>query len=189
VNSAAVSLVIQAPPDFSLGPATGSSVSQTVTAGQTATFALALSPSGSFTGTVDLTCTITPNVSRAPTCSIPSSLQISSSGSQSVSVSVGTTAATASNALSQLGFPPAGSRLFWTFTLIGMALLFTLRRKRVSVLAKATMVVTVVCSVACGGGRSDSHTTQGTPAGTYATTITASSGTLNHSATLTLVVQ
>lgn len=191
-NSAAVSLVVQAPPDFSFGPETGSTTSQTVAAGQAASFSLALSPSSSFAGTVNLTCAITPSVSRGPTCSLPSSVQIGGSGAQSVSVSVGTTAPMTTSALPHLGFPSDDRRLLWALLLLATASLCNLSPKRISDLAKAIVVVSVVGLASCGGNNgnsSSSHTTPGTPAGTYETTITATSGNLSHSTTLTLVVK
>jgi len=44
---------------------------------------------------------------------------------------------------------------------------------------------------ACGGGGSSTTTTTtpGTPAGTYTATVTAKSGSLNHTTTLTVIVQ
>lgn len=192
VNSAAVSLVVQDPPDFVFEPAAGSPASQTLSPGQAATFVLALSPSGSFTGTVNLSCTITPTVSPAPTCNVPSSVQISSSGSQSVNVKVETTAPITASALPHPDFPSASARLLWILTLLSSALLCGPRRKRIPALAKATVVMTLAGLAACGGNGgsgSSSHTTPGTPAGTYTTTITASSGNLSHSTTLTVVVQ
>jgi hypothetical protein len=187
VNSAAVALVVEAVPDFSFGPAAPSS--QTVAPGQAATFVLTLSPSGSFTGTVNLSCAITPNVSAAPTCSVPPSVQISGSGSQSVTVSVGTTAPVTTSALPHLGLPPTGSRLRWTYMLLATVLLCSLSRRRISVLARATVVMTMVWLAACGGTSGNGSASQGTPAGSYTTTITASSGTLSHRTTLTVVVQ
>jgi hypothetical protein len=189
VNSAALSLVVQGPPDFSFGPAPGAATSQTVAAGEAATFVLALSSSGSFTGTVNLSCAITPNVSAGPTCSLPSSIQISGSGTQSVSVRVGTTAPAASNASPRHDFPPTTSRFLWALTLFGAALLFGLSRKRMSILAKATVAITVVWLAACGGNSGNGSHSHRTPAGTYTTTVTASSTNLSYSTTLTVVVQ
>lgn len=186
VNSAVVSLVVQASPDFSFGPATGTDTSQTLTAGQTATFALALQPSASFTGAVNLTCSITPNVSAAPTCSLPPSVQITGSGSQSVSVTVETTARLQTSASAYI--PPGSYRYVCALVLFGVAFLISLSRQRMWALARASALITVVLLAACGGN-SGSHNSGGTPAGTYTTTITATSGNLRHSATLTLVVK
>jgi uncharacterized membrane protein len=47
--------------------------------------------------------------------------------------------------------------------------------------------LTLASLLGCGG--SSSHTTPGTPSGTYTATITATSGSLNHNTTLTVVVQ
>jgi hypothetical protein len=67
-NIATLSLIIQTPatPDFTIAAPFPSS--QTVAAGKSATFTLALAPSGSFSGTVNLSCTITPAATRPPTC-------------------------------------------------------------------------------------------------------------------------
>jgi hypothetical protein len=58
VNSATVSLVIRGPADFALGPTSGESTSQTITGGQSAEFDLMVTPSGGWTGTVNLSCSI-----------------------------------------------------------------------------------------------------------------------------------
>lgn len=192
VNSKALSLVIQDVPDFSFGPAKSSSTSQTVAAGQEASFVLELSPSSSFTGTVNFTCAITPAVSRAPTCSVPSSIQVGSSASQSVNVSVGTTAPVASSASLRLGLPRISSRAFWGCMLLGAALLCCLNRKRISAFATAIVVMTGVGLAACGGDSvapDSSHMTTGTPTGIYTATIIASSGALGHTTTLTVIVR
>ena len=188
MKSAAIALVIQDVSDFSFGPATGSSTSQTITAGQAATFDLTLEASASFTGIVNLSCAIAPILSAAPTCSVPSSVQVSGSGSQSVRVRVGTTAPVVTSAL-PLGSPSASSRLPGILVLLGTVLLCSLSRKRISLLANAMLVMTVVGLAACGGGNEGRRSFQGTPAGTDTIKITASSGTLSHSETLALVVQ
>jgi hypothetical protein len=78
--------------DFTIA-ASGGSGSSTISAGQTATFSLALNPSGSFSGTVSLTCSITPVASPAPLCSLPASVSVSGSSATAVTVTVTTTAA------------------------------------------------------------------------------------------------
>jgi hypothetical protein len=97
-NSVAVSLVVQAPPDFVLSPSSSSPTSQTISAGQTASFSLGVTPSGAFTEGVSLACAITPVVSAAPTCSLSSStVNLNGSGTQTVTVSVKTTGSSSAN--------------------------------------------------------------------------------------------
>jgi hypothetical protein len=190
VNSMSVSLVVQAAPGFSLDGASGSPTSQTISAGQTASFGLALAPTGSFTGTVNLSCAITPSVTPAPTCTLSSSsVQISGSGAQPVTVKVATTAGTTGTAF-RGNLPPGTMPLTWSLLLLGSAWLWARNRKRWSALAASMLVLTVLTCVSCGGsGSSSSHTTTGTPTGNYAVTITASSGGVSHSMPLQVVVQ
>jgi hypothetical protein len=62
-------------------------------------------------------------------------------------------------------------------------------RRRLPVLATPIIILACASWIGCGGGGSSSHTTPGTPAGTYTATVTATSGSLNHNMTLTVVVQ
>ena len=80
-------------PDFSFGMGSGGSSSSTISAGQTAMFGLAVTPAGSFSGTVNLTCKVTPAVTPAPICSVPRSISVSGSSATAVTVTVTTTAA------------------------------------------------------------------------------------------------
>jgi hypothetical protein len=189
VNSVAASLVVQAAPDFSIGAASGSSTKQTVSAGQTASFSLAFAPTGGFTGTLNLSCAVTPAATPAATCSVPSSVQISGSGTQTVTVKVETTAPVTTGAIPHVNFPSGPTMLFWTLMFLGSTGLWMRNRKHLPVLA-APIVVLVAFSVGCGGSSSSStHTTPGTPAGTYTTTVTATSGGTSHNMALQVVVQ
>jgi hypothetical protein len=190
-NSASISLAVQAAPDFSVGAASGSPTSQTVSAGQGASFSLALAPTGSFTGTVNLSCAITPAVNPAPTCALSSSsVQFSGSETQSVTVSVGTMAASSSGALPRVTFPPGPRPLMWTLMLLAATWLWLRSRKRLPVLASAVVVAAFAFLVGCGGSSSSTHTTTpGTPAGTYTATVTATSGSLSHNTALEVIVQ
>jgi hypothetical protein len=178
-------------PDFSIGTASGSPTSQTISAGQIAKFSLAIAPVGSFTGTVDLVCKLSPTVTPAPTCSLSSpSIQITGTSSQTVQVNVGTTAPLTTGTVSHVHFPPGAMPFAWTAMLLGSGWLLLLNRKRLPSLAAPLIVLALVSWVGCAGGSSSSsHTTPGTPTGTYTATITATSGSLNHSMTLTVVVQ
>jgi len=180
-----------AAPDFSIGAASGSSASQTISPGQMAKFSLAIAPEGSFAGMVDLTCKLSPTVTAAPTCSLSSSsMQITGTSSQTVQVTVATTAPLTTGTVSHVDFPAGAVPLTWTVMLVGSGWLLLLNRKRLPSLAAPLIVLALASWVGCGGGSSSSsHTAPGTPSGTYTATITATSGSLNHSMTLTIVVQ
>jgi hypothetical protein len=191
VNNATLSLIVQAPPDFALGSASGSPTSQTIAAGKTAMFSLDVTPSGSFTGTVNLSCAITPVATLAPTCSLSSStVQISGTGSQSFTLTVGTTAPVTTAMVPQPGFLPPPGPLTCIFILLGTILLGVRRRKLMPAVAASALAFVLMFGVSCGGNNSSPpHTTPGTPAGTYTATVTATSGSLSHNAALQVVVQ
>jgi hypothetical protein len=190
VNSAPGLLVVQGAADFSMGAASGSPTSQTITAGQTASFSLAFAPAGSFTGTVSLSCALTPAVTPAPTCSLSSkSVQINGSAPQTVTVTVGTTAPATMGAVSHVGVPIGPIPMTCMLMLLGMGCLLLRNRKWLPILAAPVIVLVMASWVGCGGSGSSSHTTSGTPVGTYSATITATSGNLNHNMTFTVVVQ
>lgn len=190
MNSVPISLVIQAAPDFSLGAASGSPISQTISAGQTANFSLDFTSVGSFAGTVNLSCAITPSVTPAPTCSLSSSsVQIRGSGTETVTIRVETTAPVTSGTGFRKGIPPTLGPLLWTFLLLGSVALLVGTRKRRLILGAPVMLL-LVFSVSCGRSSSGtSHTTPGTPAGTYTATITATSGNISHPMPLKVVVK
>lgn len=191
VHSTSVTVKVStAAPDFSITPSSGSSTSQTISAGQTANFTLDFTSVGSFAGTVNLSCAITPVLTPAPTCTLSSSsVQISGSGTQTVTIKVGTTAPVSSGTAFRTGIPPAMQPLLWTFVLLGSGALLAGTRRCRLVLAKPVTLL-IVFSMACGGSSSSTtHTTPGTPAGTYTATITATSGSTSHTMPLKVVVQ
>ena len=178
-----------AQPDFTIGAASGSPTSQTISAGQTAKFSLVLAPTGSFTGTVNLSCTMTPVVNPAPICSLSSSsVQISGSGTQPVTVKVGTTAPMTSVALPHVTFPSGPMPLIWTPALLGSIWLWVRIRKR-QALAAPVMVLAFLFSLGCGGGSSSTHATPRTPTGTYTATITAGAGNVSHHMAVQVIVE
>jgi len=176
--------------DFSIAPASGSPSSQTISAGQGANFSLEVAPSGGFTGTLNLTCAIAPMVTLAPTCNLStSSVQLTGSGSQPLTVTVGTTAPTKAGTVTNVDFPSGWMPLVWAGMLLGFGWLLLQDRTRRPVRAAQLAVLVLALGVGCGGGGSSSHSTPGTPAGTYTATVTAVSGAMSHNATLTVVVQ
>jgi C1A family cysteine protease len=180
-TSAALKAFTNLTPDFTMGPASGSPTLRTITAGQAASFSLAFAAIGSFTGTVNLSCGISPVVALGPTCTLPPSLEISGSGTQPATVQVSTTATTTSGAV-----PPRAMPLLWTSMVLGLGGLRLRTRRRAGVLAMIVLALILGMSCACGGGSSANITT---PPGTYAVAITATSGSLSHHTALQVIVR
>jgi hypothetical protein len=189
VNSAALSLVVQAAPSFefaSSGPS-----SKTVSAGQSASFTLSVTPLAAFNGTVKLTCAITPVVTPAPTCSLSNStVQISGSSAQSITVTVGTTAPMTAGIMLFPG-SPSGTGMLWilgySVAMLASLLLMVSRRKVLgAVLVPAFVALTL--SLGCGGS-SSSHQQPGTPVGNYNAKITGTSGAVNNTISFQVTVQ
>jgi hypothetical protein len=180
-----------AAPDFAIGPAAGSSNSATVTSGQTASFNLTVSPAGSFSGTVSLSCAITPAVMPAPICTLPASVNVTQGAAAPLAVKVSTTpSGSSAGSISFANFPTGVMPVSWTMVLLASGLLFAGYRRRIRILAVPVIAAAFLAVAGCGGGGSSSSmTTPGTPAGTYTVTVTAKSGSLSHSSALTVMVQ
>jgi hypothetical protein len=175
--------------DFSA--ATAAPTSQTVSPGQNATFALNFTPFNSFAGTVALSCAITPQRARPPTCNLSnSSVQLSGTGTSSVTVTVGTTAPIKTGTTPvPTHFPPTTLLLICAALFFGVAWHFIRNHNLRPVLATLLLVICLVGLASCAEVVNSSHTTPGTPAGTYTATVTATSGALSHTATMTIVVE
>jgi hypothetical protein len=176
-----------AAPDFTFGVAPGGSSSSTISAGGTATFGLAITPTGLFSGTVSLTCNVTPVVTPAPICSIPNSVSLSGASSTAVTVKVTTTAAVSAGGRPFADLPTSLWFTGWALALSASGLMLLGRKRR---LVYAPMfVLALVVTGGCGGNSSPTSTIKGTPAGKYTVTATATSGSLSHQAALTVIVQ
>jgi len=183
--------------DFSIEVPSGSSTTATITAGQTATFNLELSPSG-FTGEVMLSCTGAP---QGATCTVsPSSVTLDGSTPVAITVTVTTTAR--SLVLPRiLRLPPPAAvgglehtvllLAIWLLALATLArLVAAVRRRPVWAPLTATLLF-VLLLAGCGGGGAvppAPPVPTGTPAGTHTLTLTATSGNLTKTITLTLTV-
>jgi hypothetical protein len=183
------------PSDFTISMASGSSSSSTISAGQSASFNLLFAASGPFSGTVALTCSLSPAATPAPTCSVPASVNVSGNTATPVMVTVGTTAAGSATSLPSIGFPRGIALLAWLLVLGVSGMLCVGKRPR-SAFPAATMVLAFMSVVGCGGSSPTTTTTvtgskgtPGTPAGTYTAMINATSGSLSHQLTLTVIVQ
>ena len=178
--------------DFSLG---ASPASDSIPAGQTAKYTLTITPLNGFDVPVELACS---GVPRGATCSFSASTtQIPASGSAQATLTVHTTARS-------LVHPPSsdwpGRPLPWFPVCLGCVFLALvllsagIRRRPPPVAVRAASLVLLIClaMAACGGGAGGGvspATNNGTPAGTYSLTITATAQSLSHASQVTLQVQ
>jgi sugar lactone lactonase YvrE len=202
-NSPQTILLSGAGIDFSLAPASGSSGSTTVTAGQTALFSIRLSAIGGFTSSDQLSVLIT--CSGAPqnaSCSVPSQSVVAkptSPATFAVSISTGTN----SISLPTSSNRPSLWQLLAALLLISASLVLRLlaadRRKKMSWSSRIesfayplgfalSLLIAALFMLGCGSSSSRSMVLL-TPPGTYQITITATAGTVSHSTQLTLTVQ
>jgi hypothetical protein len=183
-----------AAPGFLIGVASDSSSSQTITAGQTATYSLEFTPQNGFSGTVMLTCS---GVPKGATCAAtPGSFSLSGTSTTTATITVATTAA----GLVPPDSIPAPSyfrlhfKLPWPDALLSTCILLALfgilgrRRTRPAWLAVTVIVFALMCT-GCGGASPGQPPPTGTPANNYTLTVTATSGTVVQTMTLNLTVK
>jgi N-acetylneuraminic acid mutarotase len=170
---------------------TAVSVAPGATTGNTST--ITLTPSGGFTGVVSLSCAITPTAASDPaTCSMPASATISSSGAQTVTLTVNTTPATVALNRNRRFFRPlAGGTALACILLVGIP---ARRRRWWSILAMLALLFAVVggalgCGGGSNGGAGGGGGNPGTTPGTYVITVTGTSGAITQTGTVSLVVQ
>ncbi len=157
--------------------------------GGAATGTIQIAPVDGFTGTVNLICTVAyqgqGTASDPPTCALsPAQAQISGTTPVSSTLTVSTTAATAS-AVNEEIFKGAGVSLA---ALLCFGLL-PRRRWRRSILLIALGVAVTAGLIGCGSSPSGSSappSNPGTTAGSYVVTVTATSGTAVASITVSL---
>jgi hypothetical protein len=189
-----VSVLLQTPPsaigqDFTIA---ASSTSLSVPPGGTANYPMQVSSLNGFLGAVALSCSGAPSFAK---CSVPSSRFLFDSASNTFTMSVTTTAP--SLALTRGADVPPQSRGplgLWT-ALLGLMFVSTLiytrqEPARAGALAPLAALMGVVFLAGCGGGLASPPPPppNGTPPGKYILTVTATSGSLNHSTIVTLIV-
>ena len=177
-------------PSFSLG---GTPVS-VGSAGQGGTSTVTISPTNGFVGTVDLVCALTPpSTTAGVTCNIPASVALNGS-SQTASLTISTTAPHVLSGTSASSQGPHGMGWLATGSTALLAGIFFLgvpsRRRRMTGLG-LMLLVFFAAGMGCGGGSSSSGSvkTGGTPKGSYSITVTATSGSLAHTANVAVTVQ
>jgi hypothetical protein len=185
-------------PDFvvaSNGPS-----STTVNSGETATYKVAVTPAGGFSGAVQLACTGMP---ASATCAIsPSSLNVAGGDAVvTVSVATGVRISALLHAEPQL-LVSACNPLAALFAPLPIVMLFTRRTRRRSsryalcTLAAIMLLLLSMGTISCGGMggtprpvSAPQSSVGSTPPGTYSVVITATSGALSHATSLTLIVR
>jgi len=146
---------------FLISVAPGSSASQTVTAGQTASYSLVFTPEGGFSGTITLTCSGAPTGANCMTT--PASLAVTGTSAMTATINVATTAI-AFTPLVPKSMParPVSLRLRfnlrWVGLLLGTFLMLALlaitagRARQPTWLGLTAATMLVLIWAGCGGG-------------------------------------
>ncbi len=146
---------------FLISVAPGSSASQTVTAGQTASYSLVFTPEGGFSGTITLTCSGAPTGANCMTT--PASLALTGTSAMTATINVATTAI-AFTPLVPKSMPvrPVSLRLRfnlrWVGLLLGTFLMLALlaitagRARQPTRLGLTAATMLVLIWAGCGGG-------------------------------------
>ena len=167
--------------DFSMAATTAS---QSVSAGQSGVYSLSLTPTGGFNQLVSLACSAS---IPAGTCSI-SQQSLTLTGPNTITVTATTTAGAAAPLAPPVPSGPGPWLWLTALGFFGLGATVLARRHRAGWMMAAALAL--VCLWAgCGGGSSTtSSAPSSTPGGTYSIKVTATSGGLSNTASLTLVV-
>jgi hypothetical protein len=175
-----------AAPSIGLGGPSGGSSSATVTAGQPASYTLSIG-GADLSGNASLTCTGAP---QGATCAHPSAVMISGTTASTFKVTVTTTARTMASVNSH-GLIRWGG--IWSAIWIGLVVPMPWKKRGSKGIFLGALIVSLALICSCGGGSSTStgQTTNpnGTPAGIYNLTVTATLNSVTETTTLKLTVQ
>jgi hypothetical protein len=173
-------------PDFNIAAV---SPSATVSAGQSATYNLALTAFGGFSQPVTLSCTGLP---AGATCSI-SPNPANPSSTSTVKVNVSTALRATVIPASREFYPTAWHVHVWwrqltlsLFIFISAIILMRLRRRPGTVVFGSAVALLLLCA-ACSGG-TPAGQPAGTPAGAYQVNIVGTAGSISHTTAVTLQV-
>ncbi|HEY3835454.1 MAG TPA: protease pro-enzyme activation domain-containing protein [Bryobacteraceae bacterium] len=162
----------------------------TVPSGGSGSTTVSITPGAGFTGTVNVTCAVTGAGSPPPTCTLAQpSVPISGTAAVTDKLTI-----TASGSSADLRIPagPSGSSWYAAggITLAGI-LLFGLpgRRRAWQRMLGLLLFVVAFGVVGCGGGSGGGGGGGNTPAGNYTVTVTATSGSVVQTSTITATVQ
>jgi hypothetical protein len=178
--------------DFSIS--TGLPTPDPVRPGQSSAAALTITSVKEFNAAVVFECSVSPLLARGPECSAPS-VTPSAGGSATVSLRISTTAkSSVSLTRHEKNRIHSASPALWILLALGMAAWIVAsglgahgRRILPALLPVVALFISGTVLANCGGHQESSNT--GTPAGTYAITVTGASGSLQHSASFKLTVK
>jgi len=153
--------------------------------GGTATSTITIDGRNGFSGAVGLSCSAP--ASALITCSLSSSSVTpgGASNTASATLTIKTTAASAT-------LEPRTAPLWWTGSgavFAGLLLVGIPTRRRRLAVALTLVTVALVASLAGCGGGSSSPKSPGTPAGSYTVTVTGTSGSTSHTTNVSVVVK
>jgi subtilase family serine protease len=162
--------------------------SVTVLAGQSGTSTITVSATNGFSGTVNLSCSVSSSTAKMGCSLSPSSVSLSStSTSATATLTVTTTSSSArigtaaSESHDRTNWLQGSLRLLACVGLFGFPRRARYRRSGLSLLLLSILAF----SVSCGGGGGSG----GTPQGSYTATVTGTSGSQTHTATVSVSVQ
>jgi hypothetical protein len=171
--------------DFSILAANGGSTSASISAGQTATYNLEVTPVSGFSGSVALTCVGAPSQA---TCSVPTGVSVSGGAPALFQVTVSTTVRAQATSRATKGFLPSVPRWPFNFTIFiaifAFSTLVFARRTRSCAVVGITLCL-VLELTACGG---NGPRTAGTPAGNYTLSVKGTQQGISRTLSLTLAV-
>jgi hypothetical protein len=183
-------------PDFTLADSTGkTSTALTVAAGASGNVALVLTPNSSFSGTVTLSCAATGTAARGITCTPPAAFSLTASA-VTQNVAFATTAPYPYTASGLSLAPGSLRRSPWTttltFAMAGLLMFFASRSRRLGRLplrgAGLFTLLLAICIPTIGCIKDNPSNPNATTPGTYTYTVTATSGAVVHTETVTLTV-
>ncbi len=175
--------------DFSITTPPPSPSSVTITAGQSTSFVVTLTPIGQYTSTISMSHSTLPTASTGTYTN--ATVTLNGSASQTTTLNVSTTARPVNTGRLFHGGPlyatwlPVGG-----LSLLGLGVGAGVRRRRWLAGALLGLIAGIILlQPACGSSNSTPIPAGGTPAGTYTLTLTGSSGSVSHNASVTLIVQ
>lgn len=163
------SIMSSAPPGISL---VGSSATITIAPGATGAATVTIVPGNGFTGTVNLTCSVSgaSGAANLPACSVPPSQNLPNANTVNFVVSISTTAKMARGAAAGHSTRAGSSGTIFACILV---LAFGFGRRNRNLLPMLLVIAIAWPCLACGGG-SGGASNPGTTAGTYTVTVNAS---------------